>query len=493
MPQSLLTAWVEPDHIHDRGWVLEWLMRLNPHKVKNCGSIDPVTGAWRFEFPDLVQSLLPESEIIYRPYAENENTLWKLFPAKHIVANFKAHLEGRKFRVSYMCEPAPSVEDFPAFMRHSVEMMEECDKQGLLIDMWGIPAQHLKMYTDDPRDITKGGWDTGVKVAGALRGTVQVNIHGYTGLFAPAGTYDDSYLREIATKPELLRDESTWATFEDIESRPFQTRHLFRDLWLNRRALEIGAPEHDLFIGESIFDYFGDEHDLLEMWQRANAIAGNDLDVCVPDRRYVGGIRTLPNFTRWKQPHLTFKESIVRQLKWHGDLRAKNPRCKGYALYMLSDKDGDQRPHNWLAHKDILEACIGLNPMQTLEPEQPPVPPIIITPEVLARVKPTVALLNVRAAPQAAVISEVTETDLLSVIAPEDAQAMIGRKDMWLQVITPEGVTGWVAAWLVQLDPPPSARAWRALFDAAELAWIDRETARDQEGIIAKFAQHAER
>lgn len=458
--QSLLTGWVEPDHIHDKGWVLDWLMRLNPLKVKNCGSIDAQTGAWRFEFPDLVQARLPQSEIIYRPYALNENVQWKQFTPKQLVANFKARLEGRHFRVSYMCEPSPSVEEFPAWIAHSVGMMEECDKQGVLIDMWGIPAQHLKMFTNDPRDITKGGWDNALKVAGALRGRVLINIHCYTGLFAPAGTYDDSYLREIATREELLRDESTWATYEQIESRPFQTRHLFRDLWLNRRALEIGAPEHDLFNGETIYDYFGDEWDLQETWRHANAIAGSDLDVCLPDKRYVGGIRTLPNFTRWKTG--VFQESIVKQLRWHGQIRARNPRYKGLALYMLSDKDGDQRPHNWLAHKDILDACVGLNPMQALitttpaEPT-PPAPPVIITPPVLCLVKPITDTLNVRSEPDINdnVVAMCKRGDELKVIAPENATEMLGKHDMWVKVITPKGVTGWCAAWLVELAQTP--------------------------------------
>lgn len=385
MLQSLLTGWIEPAYIHDTGWVLDWLTRLSPICIKVCGSIDPQTGAWRFQFPDAAQSRLPLSEIIYRPYAENENEQWKLMTPKQWVANAKAHLEGRRYRVTFCCEPAPSEQDFPAFMRYSIELMEEAHKQGLLVDMWGIPAQYLKMYTTDPRDITRGGWDNALRVAGALRGTVTIDIHCYTGLFAPAGTYEDNYLRQIATDQNLLRDERTWATFEDIESRPFQTRHLFRDMWLNRRAKEIGAPEHDFFVGESIYDYFGDEDDLKETWRRANGIAGSDLDICVGERR-VGGIRTLPNFTVWKLGG-TFQQGIIKQLRWHGKLRAKNPRCKGWALYMLSDKDGDQRPHNWLAHKDILDACVGLNQVSVNIP--PPTPPVVIPPVVTPPPPPT--------------------------------------------------------------------------------------------------------
>ena len=457
-PQSLLTGWIEPAHINDKGWVLGWLGRLNPHKVKICGSVDQQTGAWRFEFPDQVQAQQPNTEIIYRPYALNENEQWKQFTPKQLVANFKTRLEGRKFRVSYMCEPSPSVEEFAAWIAHSVGVMEECDKQGVLIDMWGLPAQHLKMYTNDPRDITKGGWNPALWVAGMLRGTVQINIHCYTGLYAPAGTYDDSYMREIATSQSLLSDEATWATYEQIESRPYQTRHLFRDLWLNRWANEIGAPEHDLFGGETIFDYFGDEPELQDAWRRANSIAGSDLDVCLPDRRYVGGIRTMPNFTRWKRPWATFKDSIIAQLRWHGNIRARNPRYKGWALYMLSDKDGDQRPHNWLAHKDILDAMPGLNPMQVDKPPmQTPVPPVVIStpPKTLCFAKATVTL-NVRyeASVNNVPIGSVQTYEELKVIEPENAQAMIGKTGMWVKVITPKGITGWVSASYLALSPP---------------------------------------
>lgn len=489
MPQSLLTGWLEPAFIHDKAWVLDWLSRLNPHLVKNLGSIDAQTGAWRFEFPDQVQARLPQSEIIYRPYALDENERWKSVSAKQLVSDFKARLEGRNYRVSYMCEPAPSPQDFAAFMRHSVEVMEECDRQGVLIDMWGIPAQHLKMYTDDPRDVTTGAWDNALRVAGELRGTVLINIHCYTGLFAPAGTFDDRYLREIATSPDLLRDEKTWASYDDIEARPFQTRHLFRDMWLNRRALEIGAKEHDFNIGESIYDYFGDEWDLQDTWRRANAIAGGDLNVCLPDKRYVGGIRTLPNFTRWKQPHLTFQQSIVKQLKWHGDLRAKNPRCKGWALYMLSDKDGDQRPHNWLAHKDILDACVGLNPMAQETPNTPvpdvPTPLPTTPPPVLFLATPTVAAptaLNVRTSPNGQITDTVKPGETVSVIAPENASALIGADKQWVQVVTPNGVTGWCAAWLLKRVEPPKPtepHAWQKFLTEAERSVYSRAKAGD--------------
>lgn len=467
--QSLLSGWCEPAFINDKGWVLDWLTRLNPHLVKILGSIDAQTGAWRFEFPDQVQARLPQTEIIYRPYATNENDLWKLYTAKKLVSDFKAHLEGRRVRVTFCCEPAPSPQEFTAFMRYSVEFMEEAHKQDLLVDMWGIPAQHLQMYTNDPRSIDRGGWDTALRVAGDLRGTVLVNIHCYTGLYAPAGTYDDSYLREIATKSDLLRDEKTWATYADIESRPFQTRHLFRDMWLNRRALKIGALEHDFNIGESIFDYFGDEHDLQETWRRAGVIAGGDLDVCLPDKRYVGGIRTLPNFTRWKQPHLTFQQSIIKQLKWHGDLRAKNPRCKGWALYMLSDKDGDQRPHNWLAYKDILDACVGLNPMAVTTPPPPP-PPVVVDPPVLFLATPAVDAVNVRAtSPNGMIIDVVVTGDIVKVIAPTNANALIGVNNQWVQVITAKGTTGWCAAWLLKLVAPPQTPTLEQRVTALEL------------------------
>ncbi|TXH56820.1 MAG: SH3 domain-containing protein [Desulfurellales bacterium] len=502
---SLLTAWVEPAHINNKQWVLDWFTRLNPTTAKVCGSIDPVTGAFRLEFPDQLQARLPNADIIYRPYAENENSQWKLMPAKVWVTNARARLEGRPYRVTFCCEPAPSPAEFGDFMRYSVQVMEEADRQGLKVDMWGFPAQFLTMFTDDPRDIRKGGWADALKVAGALRGTVQIDIHDYTGLVAPAGTYDDAYMRSIMTDPDLLRYEQDWPTFEDIESRPYQTRHLFRDMWLNRYALELGIPEHDMFIGECIYDYFGDEWDLRDTWARANAIAGDDLNVCVGERK-VGGIRTLPNVTRWKFPHLTFKDAIVAQLRWHGQIRARNPRIKGYALYMLSDKDGDQRPHNWLAHTDILDACIGLNPVVvTPAPAPKPTPVPVPTPA------PTPAPLYLRAdrdyvnlRPQPTLnntpITTVTPAQRLKVVGPENAEAMVGHIDMWIQVQTPEGITGWIAAWLLRLEttpptpppaptplPPPPKPSWRGAFDASELAWIDREAARDTGGVIAKL------
>lgn len=511
MAQSLLTGWAEPDHIHDKQWVLDWYARLNPTTAKICGSIDPVTGAFRFEFPDALQQRLPHTEIIYRPYAANENEQWKLMPAKVWVANAKARLEGRAFRVTFCCEPAPSPAEFADFMRYSVEVMEEADKQGLKVDMWGFPAQYLTMFTDDPRDIRKGLWTPALKVAGALHGTVQIDIHCYTGLVAPAGTYDDSYMRAIMTDENLLRYESDWPTYAAIESRPYQTRHLFRDMWLNRYAKELGIPEHDVFIGESIFDYFGDEWDLKDTWARANSIAGNDLDCCVGERK-VGGIRTLPNVTRWKFPHLSFKDAIIAQLRWHGNIRAQNPRTKGWALYMLCDKKGDQEPHNWLMHKDILDACVGLNMVNGNAPAPTP-KPAPETPPVVVAIPPAPEPLYLRAdrdyvnlGPQPTLnntpITTVTPTQRLTVIGPENAEAMVGHVDMWIQVKTPEGLTGWAAAWLLRLEtstpapapapvptptPVPPKPSWRTAFDAAELAWIDRETARDSGGVLAKL------
>lgn len=509
MGQSLLTGWAEPDHIHDKQWTLDWYTRLNPTVAKICGSTDPVTGAFRFEFPDALQQRLPNTEIIYRPYAENENSQWKLLSAKAWVANAKARLQGRDFRVTFCCEPSPSPDEFPAFMRYSVELMEQADIQGLKVDMWGFPAQFLSMFTDDPRDIRKGLWTPALNVAGALRGTVTVDIHCYTGIVAPAGTYDDGYMRSVMTDANLLRYETDWPSFEDIESRPYQTRHLFRDMWLNRYAVELGIPEHDVFIGESVFDYFGDERDLKDTWARANAIAGSDLDCCVGERK-VGGIRTLPNVTRWKFPHLTFKDAIINQLRWHGKLRARNPRIKGYALYMLSDKKGDQEPHNWLMNKDILEACIGLNMVAETHPTPTPkpapeTPPVVIIPPPAPTTDPEPLhlyadkdMVNVR--PMPGINNEPLTVIPLNtrclVIGPENARAMVGKLDMWIQIKTPNGVIGWVAAWVVRLMehkpapapiPEPPKPSWRVSFDAAELAWIDRETKRDSSGILAKL------
>lgn len=499
MRQSLLTGWAEPAHIKNKQWVLDWYTRLNPTTAKICGSVDPVTGAWRFEFPDQVQARLPNTEIIYRPYAENENDQWKLMSAQAWVANAKARLEGRNYRVTFCCEPAPLPSEFPAFMRYSVELMEEADRQGLKVDMWGIPAQHLLMFTSDIRDIRKGLWTPALKVAGALRGTVQIDIHCYTGIVAPAGTYDDNYLREIMTDPDLLRYEDRWPTYEDIESRPYQTRHLFRDMWLNRYAQELGIPEHDVFLGETLFDYFGDEPDLRDTWARANAIAGDDLNVCVGERK-VGGIRTLPNVTRWKFPHLTFKDAIVAQLRWHGQIRAKNPRIKGYALYMLSDKDGDQRPHNWLAHTDILDACVGLNPVDTAAPTPPPAkppvepPPVIIAPTVLCRAR-TLTTLNLRPSPSSTVppITTIPLQSVLQVIAPDGAPQMLCKKDMWVQVITPAKMTGWVAAQYLALyeEAPAPKPTWRTQVSEAtraRLTLAETWKARHTELPLADFA-----
>lgn len=480
MDQSLLTGWIEPAHINNKGWVLEWLVRLNPAKVFICGSIDPGTGAWRFEFPDQVQALLPNCEIIYRPYATDENTQWKTKTAKQWVTDAKAHLQGRRFRVTFCCEPDPSVEEFPAFMKYSAELMGECHTQDLKVDMWGIPAQHLQMFTSDPRSIDKGAWNTPLFVAGELPGTVLIDIHGYGGFFAPAGTYDDAYMREIISKPDLLRDESSWATYEMIESRPYQTRWLFRDMWLNRWTHEIKGmvvKEHDLFSGESIFDYFGDDWDVAiqDQWRRANAIAGGDLNVCVGER-HVGGIRTLPNVTKFKLPNDTFKQGIIKQLRWHGNIRARNPRYKGWALYMLSDKEGDQAPHNWLAYTDILDACVGLNMVTTQQPTTQPAPVVVVSPvsvTVTTPAPPTVLFLvtpkgdvNVRAVPDVAgnpPLTVVHSTDVLKVIAPASAREDLGIAGLWLRVITPGNILGWVAAHLVNLYPPvqPVVPTWK--------------------------------
>ncbi len=77
-------------------------------------------------------------------------------------------------------------------------------------------------------------------------------------------------------------------------------------------------------------------------------------------------------------------------------------------------------------------------------------------------VYPTV-VLNVRARPtvDANLLTVVTPGDMLTVLGdPDSARARIGNQDQWLEVRTPEGYQGFVAAWYVRLGegdaPPPS-------------------------------------
>ena len=492
---SLLTGWIESSFIHNKQWVLDWLIRLNPTIVKICALPNP-DGTWDFSFADTVASSLPNAEIIYRPYAANENTIWLTLPAVEWITRAAHQLGPRPYRVTFGCEPSFEGEQLTRFLAYSVALIEEAAVQGIKIDLWGIQPQALRMFTSHEDDITKGKWDTLLRTAGKHRGTVTIDYHTYTGLVLPAGTYDDSYLRRIATEPELLRDEKTWATWEQIQERPYQTRHLFRHRWLNLRAKDIGAPEHDYFIGESPFDWYGEEWDLRETWSAANAIAGGELDNDVNKR--VAGINTLYNFTRWKFPQWTFEEAILKQLAWYGKLLANDPRCKGWALYALTDKEGDQQSYNWLRRRSILEGCIGLNPVVSI-PVPAPTPAPIPTPAPLylhadrdyVNLRPEPTLNNTP-------LTTVTPSQRLKVIGPENAQAMVGHIDMWIQVQTPEGIMGWIAAWLLRLEttapppaPPPPAPApvtsWRDSFDVTELTWIDREIQRDSGGILAKF------
>lgn len=370
MAQSLFTLWLEAPYIDDKGWVLNYLQRLNPVKVKILTYIRS-DGAYDFSFADEVHSRVPQSEVILRPYAVDENSQWRAVSAENWILDKKAKLGGRPFRITMGCEPAFKGQDLTDFLAYSVKLMEAAHKHNQPIDLWGVQPQLLNKFTTSPDDIGSGKWDAFLKVAGDLRGIVTVDYHTYTGLVLPAGTFDDSYLRRIANEQTLLSDPLTWATWKNISvDRPYQTRHLFRHRWLNLRALEKGYKEHDYFIGESPFDRF-EEWDLGETWQRADGIAG----------KRVTGINTLEGFYRWKFPQWTFKEAVIHQLVWYGALLSNDPRCKGFAAYMYSSKEGDQVPYNFAPHKDILDGMVGLTPIHATTPTTPvPVPPPVPVP-----------------------------------------------------------------------------------------------------------------
>lgn len=380
--QSLFTLWMETSFIDNKSWLIEnYLPRLNPTVAKVKGFVNDQTGVWDFSVADMIASRVP-CEISYRPYSVHENDYHKQYAPKQFVSMVKSKLQGRKYRVNVGCEPSPNAADLPAVLKWTTQIMEGGDTQGVEFDVLSIPVQYLLMFTNDPRDIGRGMWDDFLRVAGFLRDKMRVVYHMYTGLVLPAGTFNDDYLRKIATEPELLRDPSTWATYEQITNphaglQRYVTRHIGRHWWLNYRALEKGYQQHDYFIGEAGWDWFGGEWDLQDTWARANGIAGSDLDVCPPNDRRVSGIRTLPNFTRWKFPQWDFKTAIVKQLEWYGKLLAHDPRCKGWAFYAYTFKEGDQQPYNIGVFKDILEGMIGVNMVtaQSTPVEIPPTPP----------------------------------------------------------------------------------------------------------------------
>jgi murein DD-endopeptidase MepM/ murein hydrolase activator NlpD len=67
--------------------------------------------------------------------------------------------------------------------------------------------------------------------------------------------------------------------------------------------------------------------------------------------------------------------------------------------------------------------------------------------------------LNLRSAPskEADIMAVVTPGDTLKVVGEKiQAAAKIGRQEQWLNVQVPNGMTGWVAAWLVEQHAPPA-------------------------------------
>lgn len=387
MPQSLFTLWLEAPYIDNKIWVLGYLQRLNPVKVKILTYVRS-DGGYDFSFADDVRLTVPSSEVILRPYATDENQQWESIAPEAWILDKKAKLAGRPFRITFGCEPAFRGQKLTDFLAYNVKLMEAAHKHNQPVDLWGIQPQLINKFTQDADDIDKGKWDAFLKVAGELRGIVTVDYHTYTGLVAPAGTFDDTYLRRIASEQPLLSDPLTWATWKNItDDRPYQTRHLFRHRWLNLRALEKGYQEHDYFLGESLFDRF-EEWDLGETWQRADAIAG----------KRVTGINTLEAFYRWKFPQWTFKEAVIHQLVWYGSLLSNDPRCKGFAAYMYSSKEGDQAPYNFAPHKDILDGMVGLTPIHAQTPTTPPVtpptlPPVVTLPPVIPPPVPAIPAL----------------------------------------------------------------------------------------------------
>jgi murein DD-endopeptidase MepM/ murein hydrolase activator NlpD len=76
--------------------------------------------------------------------------------------------------------------------------------------------------------------------------------------------------------------------------------------------------------------------------------------------------------------------------------------------------------------------------------EQPPPAGLVVHPFIL---------VNVRARPtiEGNILCEVTDQETLVVLGDQDeAEAKIGQQDRWLNVKTPQGFIGYVAAWLVQ-------------------------------------------
>jgi hypothetical protein len=275
---------------------------------------------------------------------------------------------------------------------------------------------------------------------------VAFGVHQYFTLLLSlgVGSGDWSKLLKWGSHPK-----SDWAKTADLRVNSVEA-HIGRDVWLRGVLDAWGFTSVRLFGTEMGFDRINN----LPQIEALDAVAG----------KRVRGLQTILELLKLHDPSQDPLVTAADNVIWMGETLTEMENIIFYN-WSTQNEWWDYSASQYPAFRaPIIAHNRRVRSGQVTPPPVEP-PPVVIPPTVLCRAR-TLTTLNLRPEPSinATPITTVPQESVLQVIAPDGAPQMLGKKDMWVKVVTPAALTGWVSAWYLvpYEDTPPAPKpSWR--------------------------------
>lgn len=349
----------------DEGYFLSVIGKLKPTTVLIMDNMDLAL--------KVADMLGDQSHVIHRKYENGDGEYWLKRTPKQVSDMLMANVNGRDHKNIWkqvMNEPMARGADWK-------KLTDWCAEVGRYMSDNGHKTVlgNLAVGTYELSDVQGGYFDNLIRLAGERKDSVSVGIHEYTGFLLPfgIGLWDRWSLRDPAfVQPAGWPESSKIPEYRSEYGKQYY--HLMRSTWLQVRAKEINALQHQIHLTEFGWDRLPD---LTYGQNHIYSSLENKFGVPSPYTE-MRGAYTYGNLWKAYYPQWSTAKSIIEQFKWADSVYPE--WYTGFMPFMWSfGGDWEKAGFNFGADKDLHSLMIEWSAEINKQLQATVVPPAIST------------------------------------------------------------------------------------------------------------------